>query len=133
MRILRVLGKLLCAVVIGACWSVLYPYYASPMVDAIAGVLAVAAACVLFLAPATARRATIALSVISASSLAIVSIAERLWGPFPSFLLHRVFSTDGEASYNAADSEIFLALVVLSSSVYAGMVLFRHRRVDQPA
>ena len=122
--------RLLLALVAGAAWSLVYPrndYAANFVIGASVALWLV----LLFVSRGAlqARATYIAcLSVIAAfvaHTWSGLSWRHGVWVPELPFVLHRIFSTDGESSYNASDAQLFL--VVLALLTCAGLTSRRVR------
>ena len=122
--------RLALALIAGAAWSLLYPrndYAANYVIGA-----SFAIWLVLLLATRGALQARATyfafVSVIAAfvaHTWSGLSWRHGVWVPELPLVLHRIFSTDGESSYNASDAQLFL--VVLALLTCAGLTSRRVR------
>lgn len=113
------LGKALLALAASFSWAAVYPY-SNLTTDLVWLVLLVLLLLAQWAGGSRSRRAArlfcLVSSIAGATALAWSSLSwhRGLWYPELPPVLHRVFSTDGEASYNASDAQLFILIFTLS-------------------
>jgi len=131
-RLARVCAVTVIAFLASFSWAAVYPYAIFSAVGDILWASFFAFFLWAFLlASPNWRQVALSFGIISAVA-GVVSVAWSalswrfgLWFPeFPG-LLHWIFSTDGEASYNASDAQLFLVIFFALSAAFLGFRLSR--------
>lgn len=118
-RLLPGLGKALLALAASFSWAAAYPY-SNLTTDLVWLVLLVLFLLAQWAGGSRSRRAVrifcLVSSIAGVTALAWSSLSwhQGLWYPQLAPELHRVLSTDGEASYNAFDAQLFILIFTLS-------------------
>jgi hypothetical protein len=123
---------LLLSVLAGFAWALVYPFAGLGVAgDVLWLVLAVSCFAVLRFA----RSSVQLLAILAAVASAIAGFLTMVWSAaawhlgfwFPKLppILHRLFSADGEASYNASDGELFIVLFLFFLVLLFVVPLFR--------
>ena len=112
-------GLVALATIGGAAWAMVYPY-PNDWGLVLWVVLALAFAAAFFMGGPGLRHIAIRVSLVSLAAWLLVGLSLRFDVRYPASMprvIHRIFGTDGEASYNASDAEFFIlvfaALMVL--------------------